>query len=157
MVLWTAGTKPAGSGDRKLKVLAAATVPLRHRLSFCCHILSVVCPDGRVAFAGDRACDNAATCCAPAHKLCAQAACPCKLLVLAQLPFDLNSRGAAETDATLRVRKHSRVFALGDVSGIDPLPADSSLPATAQVHTMCTCQVQGGGARFGSGFKVSQA
>ena len=53
----------------------------------------------------------------------------------AQLPFDLNSRGAAETDATLRVRKHSRVFALGDVSGIDPLPADSALPATAQVPT----------------------
>ncbi len=52
----------------------------------------------------------------------------------AQLPFDLNSRGAAETDATLRVRKHSRVFALGDVSGIEPLPADSGLPATAQVH-----------------------
>ncbi len=27
MVLWTAGTKPAGSGDRKLKVLAIVTVP----------------------------------------------------------------------------------------------------------------------------------
>ena len=55
------------------------------------------------------------------------------LLCFEQLPFDLNSRGAAETDATLRVRKHSRVFALGDVSGIDPQPQDSALPATAQV------------------------
>ncbi len=56
------------------------------------------------------------------------------LLRLEQLPFDLISRGAAETDATLRVRKHSRVFALGDVSGIDPQPQDSALPATAQVR-----------------------
>lgn len=50
-----------------------------------------------------------------------------------KMPFELNTRGAAETDSTLRVRKHSRVFALGDVAGIDASPEDGSLPATAQV------------------------
>lgn len=33
-----------------------------------------------------------------------------------KLPFSTNSRGAMQTDATLRVLHHSRVFALGDVA-----------------------------------------
>lgn len=47
-----------------------------------------------------------------------------------QLP--LNSRGQAETDETLRVKGHPRIFALGDSSAL----RDSNgrlLPATAQV------------------------
>lgn len=32
------------------------------------------------------------------------------------LPFSTNARGAMQTDATLRVLHHSRVFALGDVA-----------------------------------------
>lgn len=44
----------------------------------------------------------------------------------------LNARGQAETDETLRVKGHPRIFALGDSSAL----RDSSgrpLPATAQV------------------------
>lgn len=53
-------------------------------------------------------------------------------------PFDkahdipINARGQAETDETLRVRGHPRIFAVGDSSAF----RDSSgklLPATAQV------------------------
>lgn len=53
-------------------------------------------------------------------------------------PFDqprviqLNSRGQAETDETLRVKGHPRIFAIGDSAAL----RDSSgrlLPATAQV------------------------
>lgn len=49
-------------------------------------------------------------------------------------PYDipLNARGQAETDETLRVKGHPRIFALGDSSSL----RDSSgrlLPATAQV------------------------
>lgn len=47
-----------------------------------------------------------------------------------QLP--LNARGQAETDETLRVKGHPRIFALGDSSAL----RDSNgrlLPATAQV------------------------
>jgi len=46
----------------------------------------------------------------------------------------LNARGQAETDETLRVKGHPRIFALGDSSAL----RDSSgriLPATAQVVT----------------------
>ena len=50
------------------------------------------------------------------------------------MPFELNERGAAETDSTLRVLKHSRVFALGDVSGIHVAQQEGALPATAQVR-----------------------
>lgn len=32
------------------------------------------------------------------------------------LPFGTNTRGAMQTDATLRVLRHQRVFALGDVA-----------------------------------------
>lgn len=32
------------------------------------------------------------------------------------LPFGTNARGAMQTDATLRVLRHQRVFALGDVA-----------------------------------------
>ena len=63
--------------------------------------------------------------------------CTADIVILnAQMPFELNTRGAAETDSTLRVRKHSRVFALGDVAGIDASPEDGSLPATAQVTSL---------------------
>jgi NADH dehydrogenase FAD-containing subunit len=55
-------------------------------------------------------------------------------------PFPLDARGQLETDATLRVLKHSRVFALGDVArgqaGNDGSSGGSSggfYPATAQV------------------------
>lgn len=55
-------------------------------------------------------------------------------------PFPLDTRGQLETDATLRVLKHSRVFALGDVSrgqpGSDGTSSTGSggfYPATAQV------------------------
>lgn len=53
-------------------------------------------------------------------------------------PFPLDSRGQLETDATLRVLKHSRVFALGDVSRGQPGNDGNSggsgfYPATAQV------------------------
>ena len=41
-------------------------------------------------------------------------------------------QGAAETDETLRVVSHSRVFALGDVSGVKSVPETDSLPITAQ-------------------------
>lgn len=47
--------------------------------------------------------------------------------------FPLNARGQAETDETLRVKGHPRIFALGDSSAL----RDSNgrlLPATAQVH-----------------------
>lgn len=52
-------------------------------------------------------------------------------------PFELplNARGQAETDDTLRVKGHPRIFALGDSSAL----RDSSgrlLPATAQVSKM---------------------
>ena len=46
----------------------------------------------------------------------------------------LNGRGQAETDETLRVKGHPRIFALGDSSAL----RDSSgkvLPATAQVNS----------------------
>ena len=43
------------------------------------------------------------------------------------------TQGAAETDETLRVVSHSRVFALGDVSGVKSVPETDSLPITAQV------------------------
>lgn len=46
--------------------------------------------------------------------------------------FPLNRRGQAETDETLRVRGHPRIFAIGDSAAL----RDSSgnlLPATAQV------------------------
>lgn len=53
------------------------------------------------------------------------------------LPFPSNAAGAIETDPTLRVRMHARVFALGDVSGSEPPPPagqqPSNYPATAQV------------------------
>lgn len=47
----------------------------------------------------------------------------------------LNGKGQAETDETLRVRGHPRIFAIGDSSAL----RDSSgkiLPATAQVPTI---------------------
>lgn len=50
------------------------------------------------------------------------------------LVIPLNARGQAETDETLRVKGHPRIFALGDSSAL----RDSSgriLPATAQVVT----------------------
>ena len=43
-------------------------------------------------------------------------------------------QGAAETDETLRVLSHSRVFALGDVSGVKSMPETDSLPITAQAR-----------------------
>lgn len=43
-------------------------------------------------------------------------------------------QGAAETDETLRVVSHSRVFALGDVSGVKSMPETDSLPITAQAR-----------------------
>jgi len=45
-------------------------------------------------------------------------------------PFEMSPRGGLLTDATLRVRAHARVFALGDVSGPN---GEEPLPATAQV------------------------
>lgn len=55
-------------------------------------------------------------------------------------PFPCDSRGQLETDPTLRVVKHSRVFALGDVSKGQPdqqtgdgSSSTSYYPATAQV------------------------
>ncbi|XP_021900509.1 alternative NAD(P)H-ubiquinone oxidoreductase C1, chloroplastic/mitochondrial [Carica papaya] len=55
-------------------------------------------------------------------------------LEFCEMPYDvpLNARGQAETDETLRVKGHPRIFALGDSSAL----RDSSgrlLPATAQV------------------------
>jgi len=54
------------------------------------------------------------------------------------LPFPLDARGQLEAEATLRLRSHPRVFAIGDVSLV---PAESpgstwssSYPATAQVR-----------------------
>ena len=44
----------------------------------------------------------------------------------------LNSRGQAETDETLRVKGHPRIFALGDSSTLRD-PNGRLLPATAQV------------------------
>ena len=169
MVLWTAGTKPAGSGDRKLKV--RTTVSARGSLAWPRHTRPVsTLPDNavcrncgailcwrvrsRVLWSVQslvklisiweqtrwrHRCENSPSSsssllpCLPAHDPHFQLQRADGARRTVQLPFDLNSRGAAETDATLRVRKHSRVFALGDVSGIDPLPADSALPATAQV------------------------
>lgn len=52
------------------------------------------------------------------------------------LPFPSNSRGATQTDATLRVIGHERVFALGDVAvsnTANSSEAGQNLPATAQV------------------------
>jgi hypothetical protein len=46
----------------------------------------------------------------------------------------LLTQGAAETDETLRVVSHSRVFALGDVSGVKSMPETDSLPITAQAR-----------------------
>lgn len=55
-------------------------------------------------------------------------------------PFPCDSRGQLETDSTLRVVRHSRVFALGDVSRSQPEQSTGSgsssasfYPATAQV------------------------
>ncbi|KAI3435718.1 hypothetical protein D9Q98_001776 [Chlorella vulgaris] len=50
-----------------------------------------------------------------------------------KLPFSTNSRGAMQTDATLRVLHHSRVFALGDVAVSSGGQEQPPLPATAQV------------------------
>lgn len=47
------------------------------------------------------------------------------------LPFPANKRGAMETDATLRVMRHARVFALGDVAVVEG--PSTVLPPTAQV------------------------
>lgn len=61
------------------------------------------------------------------------------------LPFPTNQRGATQTDPTLRVVGHQRVFALGDIAvsrssgsvgasaGGDLSAAGEQLPATAQV------------------------
>jgi demethylphylloquinone reductase len=46
-------------------------------------------------------------------------------------PFPADARGQLETDATLRVLRHSRVFALGDVAGAGA--GGAAHPATAQV------------------------
>jgi NADH dehydrogenase FAD-containing subunit len=58
----------------------------------------------------------------------------------AALPFPADARGATETDATLRVLRHPRVFALGDVAvggggggGGGGGAGGAPLPATAQV------------------------
>lgn len=53
-------------------------------------------------------------------------------------PFDLSARGQLITDPTLRLHKHARVFALGDVSGTGGAKEGGGspggdLPATAQV------------------------
>lgn len=50
------------------------------------------------------------------------------------VPHDLplNARGQAETDETLRVKGHPRIFALGDSSALRDLNG-RLLPATAQV------------------------
>ncbi|KAK9232978.1 hypothetical protein WN943_023227 [Citrus x changshan-huyou] len=53
----------------------------------------------------------------------------------------LNARGQAETDETLRVKGHPRIFALGDSSAL----RDSSgrpLPATAQFDDLLKCSSQ---------------
>lgn len=49
-------------------------------------------------------------------------------------PYDLplNGRGQAETDETLRVRGHPRIFAIGDSSALRD-KSGKLLPATAQV------------------------
>lgn len=55
------------------------------------------------------------------------------------MPFPTNPRGFLETDSTLRVRSHARVFAIGDVSMVPDADASSSsgastyYPPTAQV------------------------
>ena len=55
------------------------------------------------------------------------------------LPFATNTRGAMQTDSTLRALSHSRVFALGDISvtklggGGSGLVEQPALPTTAQV------------------------
>ncbi|KAI7840189.1 hypothetical protein COHA_005972 [Chlorella ohadii] len=49
------------------------------------------------------------------------------------LPFGTNARGAMQTDATLRVLRHQRVFALGDVAVSAGGREQPPLPATAQV------------------------
>lgn len=53
-----------------------------------------------------------------------------------KLPFPATERGAVCTEPTLRVKDHPRVFALGDVAGLEAPNASTSgnsLPATAQV------------------------
>lgn len=65
----------------------------------------------------------------PASKSSTNSKCSSGML---SLPFPLNSKGATETDETLRVVSHPRVFALGDVSGMQ-LPNSDPLPITAQV------------------------
>ena len=54
-----------------------------------------------------------------------------------QLPFPCNDKGATQTETTLRVASHARVFALGDVSTMDPSGSTPSpqLPPTAQVSS----------------------
>lgn len=47
----------------------------------------------------------------------------------------LNSRGQAETDETLRVKGHPRIFALGDSSALRD-KSGKLLPATAQVFSL---------------------
>lgn len=48
------------------------------------------------------------------------------------VPFPLNSRGQTETDETLRVKGHPRVFALGDAAGVASSKGETLAP-TAQV------------------------
>lgn len=48
------------------------------------------------------------------------------------LDLSLNSRGQAETDETLRVKGHPRIFALGDSSALRDR-SGKLLPDTAQV------------------------
>ena len=60
-----------------------------------------------------------------------------------KLPFPSNDKGATQTETTLRVASHARVFALGDVSTMDPSGPVSNpqLPPTAQVASFCEQQM----------------
>ena len=49
------------------------------------------------------------------------------------LPFPMDSRGAMQTDPTLRVIRNNHVFACGDVAVNDGSTGTERLPATAQV------------------------
>ena len=56
----------------------------------------------------------------------------CCCFLLQSLPFPTTAKGALETDPTLQVHSHARVFALGDVSGQVGAQGDAAA-ATAQV------------------------
>ena len=59
-----------------------------------------------------------------------------------QLPFPCNDKGITQTETTLRVASHTRVFALGDVATVDPSGSSPSpqLPPTAQVRMVRICR-----------------